>query len=87
MRHRDSGRESAGPLTRFWPAAALLPLIPHPEERACARLEGCRPVPWPHGSPGDAQHRPETPRYFLCRSLTASLTLGLLGHAAPHHEG
>jgi hypothetical protein len=33
----------------------------------------------PHGSPGDAQHRPATARLDLRRSRTASLSLGLLG--------
>jgi len=32
----------------------------------------------PHGSPGDATHRPETPEFHLRRSLTASRPLGLL---------
>ena len=36
----------------------------------------------PHGSPGDAKHRPEDVHQLLRHSLTASLSLSLLGRAA-----
>src|SRR5580704_3303278 len=48
-------------------AASRVALSPHPEKhRATMRLEGW-PRSGPHGSPGDAKHRPET---ALTRLLT-----------------
>src|SRR5579872_3593765 len=66
--------------------------ISHPEERACARLEGCRPV-WDlmvllTTPAGRANARPMTVSasssdaapFFFAPFATASLRLGLLGY-------
>jgi hypothetical protein len=43
-----------------WPAASRAALSPRPEERAKPASRRAWPTVGPHGSPGDAKHRPET---------------------------
>src|ERR1700733_6841686 len=55
--------------------------FPHPEELARASVSKDEAADGPHGSPGDAKHRPATAYYYFVPFATASLMLDLLGHS------